>query len=188
MKKKYVVRLTDEERAVCEVTIANEMGRSEKLRRATILLRADADGWLGMTPRLARRSVAGLAPSRTCGGRVCSKDSRCARSQEEGDIADAKVARLAVGQATCRARSLDVAAVGRPNGGTGGRRLDLSGDRSSDTQKNGMTKRKIEYWVIPPDANGEFVANIEDVLETYEEAYDPGNPVVCMESSLAADR
>ena len=51
-----------------------------------------------------------------------------------------------------------------------------------------MTKRKIEYWVIPPDANGEFVANIEDVLETYEEAYDPGNPVVCMESSLAADR
>ena len=25
-------------------------------------------------------------------------------------------------------------------------------------KKNGMTKRKIEYWVIPPDADGEFVA------------------------------
>jgi hypothetical protein len=24
-----------------------------------------------------------------------------------------------------------------------------------------MTKRKIEYWVIPPDADGEFVANME---------------------------
>ena len=35
-----------------------------------------------------------------------------------------------------------------------------------------MTKRKIEYWVIlPPDADGEFVANMEEVLETYEKAY-----------------
>ena len=44
-----------------------------------------------------------------------------------------------------------------------------------------MTKRKIEYWVIPPDADGEFVANMEEVLETYEKAYDPANPVVCMD-------
>jgi hypothetical protein len=44
-----------------------------------------------------------------------------------------------------------------------------------------MTKRKIEYWVIPPDADGEFVANMEEVLETYEKAYDPTKPVVCMD-------
>jgi len=44
MNKKYIVRLTDEERAVCEMTIKNEKGKSEKLRRATILLKADADG------------------------------------------------------------------------------------------------------------------------------------------------
>jgi len=44
-----------------------------------------------------------------------------------------------------------------------------------------MTKRKIEYWVIPPEANGEFVAHMEDVLETYEKAYDPANPVLCMD-------
>jgi len=44
-----------------------------------------------------------------------------------------------------------------------------------------MTNRKIEYWVIPPDADGEFVANMEDVLETYEKAYDPACPVVCMD-------
>ena len=44
MNKKYIVRLTDEERAVCEATIKEEKGRSEKLRRATILLKADADG------------------------------------------------------------------------------------------------------------------------------------------------
>src|SRR5436309_12176796 len=44
-----------------------------------------------------------------------------------------------------------------------------------------MTRRKIEYWVIPPDADGEFVANMEEVLETYEKAYDPNRPVVCMD-------
>jgi len=44
-----------------------------------------------------------------------------------------------------------------------------------------MTKRKIEYWVIPPDADGEFVGNMEEVLETYVKAYDPACPVVCMD-------
>ena len=33
--------------------------------------------------------------------------------------------------------------------------------------------------MIPPDANGEFVAHMEDVLETYEKAHDPDCPVVC---------
>ena len=44
MNKKYIVRLTDEERAVCETAVKNEKGRSEKLRRATMLLKADAEG------------------------------------------------------------------------------------------------------------------------------------------------
>ena len=44
MNKKYVVRLTDEERAICEATVKKEKGKSEKLRRATILLKADVDG------------------------------------------------------------------------------------------------------------------------------------------------
>ena len=44
-----------------------------------------------------------------------------------------------------------------------------------------MTKRKIDYWVIPPEADGEFVANMEEVLETYAQPYDPRRPVVCMD-------
>src|SRR5947199_8272065 len=44
MNKKYIVRLTNEERAICEATIKKETGKSEKLRRATILLKADANG------------------------------------------------------------------------------------------------------------------------------------------------
>ncbi len=38
-----------------------------------------------------------------------------------------------------------------------------------------MTNRKIQYWVMPPDADGEFVACMEEVLVTY---VDPRIPSV----------
>lgn len=44
-----------------------------------------------------------------------------------------------------------------------------------------MTQRKIQYWVIPPEANGEFVAAMENVLETYAQPYDPRFPVLAMD-------
>ncbi len=44
-----------------------------------------------------------------------------------------------------------------------------------------MTNRKIEYWVIPPKADGEFVANMEIVLDTYAQPYDTRFPVLCMD-------
>lgn len=44
-----------------------------------------------------------------------------------------------------------------------------------------MTRRKIQYWVIPPEADGEFVAAMEDVLETYALPYDEKHPVLCMD-------
>jgi len=44
-----------------------------------------------------------------------------------------------------------------------------------------MTNRKIQYWVIPPKADAEFVANMEEVLETYEKPYDPHQPVIGMD-------
>lgn len=44
-----------------------------------------------------------------------------------------------------------------------------------------MTNRKIAYWGIPPEADGEFVAHMEEVLETYEKPYPPAVPVLCMD-------
>jgi hypothetical protein len=41
-----------------------------------------------------------------------------------------------------------------------------------------MTQRKIQYWVIPPEANGEFVAAMENVLETYAQPYNARFPGV----------
>jgi DDE superfamily endonuclease len=44
-----------------------------------------------------------------------------------------------------------------------------------------MTNRKIEYWVIPPNADAEFVAHMEEVLDVYERPYDSAIPVLCMD-------
>jgi transposase len=44
-----------------------------------------------------------------------------------------------------------------------------------------MTNLKIQYWVIPPEADAEFAANMEDVLETYSKPYNPQVPVLCMD-------
>jgi hypothetical protein len=44
-----------------------------------------------------------------------------------------------------------------------------------------MTNRKIEYWVIPPEFDAEFVAAMEDVLDVYARPYDPSCPVICMD-------
>jgi hypothetical protein len=44
-----------------------------------------------------------------------------------------------------------------------------------------MNQRKIDYWVIPPEADAEFVAGMEEVLDTYAEAYDPRFPKLNMD-------
>ena len=44
MNKKYVVRLTDEERGELSEVVKKLKGTSQKVRRAQILLKADADG------------------------------------------------------------------------------------------------------------------------------------------------
>lgn len=53
MQKKYVVRLTEEERETCRQTIKKLKGTSEKVRRAQILLKADAEGPAWTDQRIA---------------------------------------------------------------------------------------------------------------------------------------
>ena len=44
MEKKYIVRLTDEERQTLGMVVKKLQGRSQKVRRAQILLKADTEG------------------------------------------------------------------------------------------------------------------------------------------------
>jgi transposase len=53
MNKKFIVRLSDEERAVCQEIVKKLKGSSQKVRRAQILLKADADGPAWIDRRIA---------------------------------------------------------------------------------------------------------------------------------------
>jgi hypothetical protein len=41
----------------------------------------------------------------------------------------------------------------------------------------------VKSWVIPPEQNAEFVAHMEQVLDTYKFPYNEDFPVVCMDES-----
>jgi hypothetical protein len=53
MYKKYIVRLSEEERGICEEAVARLKGSSQKARRAWMLLKADADGPAWTDARIA---------------------------------------------------------------------------------------------------------------------------------------
>ena len=53
MNKKYIVRLSDEEREVCQDVVKKLKGTSQKVRRAQIILKTDADGPAWTDARIA---------------------------------------------------------------------------------------------------------------------------------------
>ena len=53
MNKRYIVRLSDEEREVCQDVVKKLKGTSQKVRRAQILLKTDADGPAWTDARIA---------------------------------------------------------------------------------------------------------------------------------------
>ena len=62
-------------------------------------------------------------------------------------------------------------------------------ERASDNtigrtlKKNTLKPHLQKQWVIPPDANAAFVANMEDVLEVYHRPHEPEYPVVCVDET-----
>jgi hypothetical protein len=50
-------------------------------------------------------------------------------------------------------------------------------------KKNELKPWKVKGWVIPPEKNSEFVANMEHVLDVYKQPYNEDFPVVCMDES-----
>jgi hypothetical protein len=53
--------------------------------------------------------------------------------------------------------------------------------RAYDLEKNELKPWLRKQWVIPPQANAEFVCAMEDVLDVYTRPYDPARPVVCLD-------
>lgn len=48
-------------------------------------------------------------------------------------------------------------------------------------RNNALHPHLDEYWCIPPGEDPEFVAKMEDILDTYEQPYDPKHPLWCVD-------
>ena len=49
-------------------------------------------------------------------------------------------------------------------------------------KKNEIKPWQVKSWVIP-EASAAFVAQMEEVLDTYEKPYDPAHPVICLDET-----
>jgi hypothetical protein len=55
--------------------------------------------------------------------------------------------------------------------------------RADHAQKNALKPWQQKQWVIPPQANAEFVCAMEDILDVYTRPDDPRCPQVCVDET-----
>ena len=158
--KKFVVKLSDEERERLREVISRGKAKAKSILKARILLKADQD-W---------------ADEEIC--RALDTNITHLRWQAPGSAH-----RTGLLQTAGRPRSLDDPPLVRTC-----RRTQNSRERPLQYGRPGAKKNDIkphlkEYWVIPPKANAAFVAAMEDVLEVYTRPHDPARPLVCLDET-----
>src|SRR3984893_16830121 len=115
-----------------------------------------------------------VEPQATSGTGGCADFRRRERSKTD---------RAGLFQASQGARALDLAAVGEKGRGTANCRSRQRLDDWAGTKKNILQPHRQQCWVIPPKANGAFVAAMEDVLAVYTRPRDPDYPLVCLDET-----
>ena len=190
--KKYIVRLTDEERLLCEDTLKRVSAASQKARRARILLLADADGpdaWIDAeiakacrcrtaTVENVRRRCVLEGFERALDGkqREAPPVPELRNGRQEAEIIALRLGPAPEGYAHWSLRLLARCVVEL------GIVESMSHETVSQTLKeNGIRGRKLQYWAVPPRADAEFAAAMEGVLQTYARPYDEQCPVLCMD-------
>ena len=193
--KKYVVRLSGEERERLETLIRKGKSPARRVLKARILLKADVSeagkGWSdnriiealetspSMVYRVRKQLVEeGFEAVLSRKPRAMPAVARIFDGREEGQ-ADC----LGLFQAAQGTRTLDLAVVGEQGGRT---RHCRSCQRQHDrarAQKNTLQPHRRQHWVIPPKANSAFVAAMEDVLAVYTRPRDGDCPLVCLDET-----
>ena len=187
MNIRYRVELTQDERNELTALLSGGKHASRKLKRAQILLAADA----GASDAEIERSVG-------AGG---STVYRIKRRFVEGGVAAALSEQPRTGAArklTGKEEALLIAtACSGPPAGRKRWTLELLADEivrltehdglSRETVRRRLAENQLkpwrkDMWCIPR-VDAEYVARMEDVLDLYGEAADPKRPVVCFDES-----
>jgi len=193
--KKYVVKLSEDERRQLNALIRKGKSSAQRLTRARILLEADVseagEGWSDS------RIMEALETSATTVYRarqqlveegfeaVLSRKQRARPpvapifdGEKEAQLIALACSQPPKGRARWTLRLLEDKVV----------ELNIV-DRASDStiwrvfKKNTLKPHLKKQWVIPPQANGAFVAAMEEVLAVYTRPRDPDRPLVCLDES-----
>ena len=193
--KKYVVRLSAEERERLEALVHAGKSSAQLLTKARILLKADVseagEGWSDSAISAALDTSInniGSHPAATRRGRVRGD----AEAQIQSELRPAADFRRGGGGETDRSdllagsrglRPLEPAPARRESRRIEHRREGQRQHDRTDFKKNALKPHRNRQWVIPPDASAGFVAAMEDVLETYQKPRDPDRPLVCLDET-----
>ena len=191
--KKYVVRLSEEERARLDEFIRKGKRAGHLLTKARILLKADVSeaggGW--SDSRIAEALDTSIATVERTRRQLVEEGfeavltrkynpNSAARRIFDG-AAEAKLIALAcgpapAGRARWTLRLLEEKVVELQI-------VESASDNTSATLKNILKPHLKQQWVIAPEASAAFVANMEDVLEVYQRPHDPMRPLVCLDET-----
>src|SRR5471032_861511 len=193
--KKYVVRLSGEEREQLERLIGKGRSPARRLLKARILLKADVSegraGWsdsriiraldtsLSMVYRVRQQLVEeGLEAVLSRKQRATPAVARIFDGEKEAKLIALACSKPPKGRVRWTLRLLEnkvveLGIVDRASDSTIGRRA----------QKNTLKPHRRQCWVIPPKANSAFVAAMEDVLAVYTRPRDPDCPLVCLDET-----
>src|SRR6516162_2781046 len=179
--KKYVVRLTGEERERLETLIRKGKSPARRVLKARILLKADVSeagkGWSdnriidaletspSMVYRVRKQLVEeGFEAVLNRKPRAMPAIARIFDGEKEAKLIALACSKPPKGRARWTLRLLEQGRRTRHC-----RSCQRQHDRAR-AQKNTLQPHRRQHWVIPPKANSAFVAAMEDVLAVYTRA------------------
>ena len=191
--KRYIITMTEAERAQLETLLAKGKAAARKLTHARILMKADSgpegpnwtDAQIGEALDVDASTVANVRERFVMDGFEVALQGYSTRNHRQRRI-----------DGECEAR-LIAALCGPAPEGYARWSLRLLADRavelditeapiSYETVRQALHANELKPWLkkewcIPPEQNGEFVCHMEDILEVYRRPLDPQRPLVCMD-------
>jgi len=190
--KKYIVKLSEEEREALQELLAKGQASARQLTHARILLKADSgeDGPRWTDQRIAEALEVSIATIERVRERFVEESLTAALHRHRS--------------ATPRLRKLDgeqeahliALTCSQPEEGQQRWTLQLLADRlvqlhivekiSRETIRQVLLTNELkpwlkEQWCLPPKSSAEFVCQMEEVLDVYTRPYDARYPQVCMD-------
>ena len=189
--KKYIITLTDEERAQLHHMLSAGKAAARKLTHARILLKADrneapewTDAAISAALEVTPQTVANVRQAFVEEGLEVALSGHSTRNQRgrkiDGECEAHLIALLCQPAPTGHARWTLRLLAGRMV------KLEYIDAVSHETVRQSLLGNELkpwqeEEWCIPPEQNGEFVCRMEDILDIYTQPEDLKYPKVCID-------